>query len=398
MDIESGQRRAFLSLGGSALLACAAPELLSGCGASLEAVNKSWTEPVGVPAANDPRLSALSYALLAPSSHNTQPWFVDLGDANRIQVYSDPSRRLPHADPLNRQLLVSLGTFVETCSIALTHDGYGVRIGPLADHRREAAIAGKVPVASIELISGGVSREDPLFSAIVDRHTNKRRYQMDRAIPQRDLDALVAAATVEDCELHVLTDRPKVQRLAAFCRQAMAIDVSDRARDEETAEWFRFSDAEIERRRDGFGLSQGGVGGLSKWMAETFLLSRKSAGDPSGTFAKKSVELCWGQASSASAFAWVTTAQNRGADQLAAGRSYVRAQLAAQQLGIRSQPFSQLLQEYPAMTRLREEFKGEFDVGSGDTVQMLFRLGYAEPTPHSPRRQLSKLLTVRHEG
>lgn len=133
-------------------------------------------------------------------------------------------------------------------------------------------------------------------------------------------------------------------------------------------------------------------------MAETFFLSRKSAGAPSGTFAKKSVELCWEQASSASAFAWVTTARNRGSDQLAAGRSYVRVQLAAEQLGIRSQPFSQLLQEYPAMTRLREEFKGEFGVRPGDTAQMLFRLGYAEPTRHSPRRPLSELLRLRPEG
>jgi len=398
MDIEGRRRRAFMGLGGSTLLACAAPKILSGCRTSPAAANRSWTEPVGARAAEEPRLFALSYALLAPSSHNTQPWFAELGDANRIHVYSDPSRRLPHADPLNRQLLVTLGAFIETCSIALTHDGFSVRIAPLADDSREAAIAGKVPVASVELIPGGAPREDSLFSAIVARHTNKRRYEAGRTVPGRDLDVLAAAARREDCELHVLTDRARVQRLAELCREAMTLDVSDPERDQETAAWFRFSDAEIERKRDGFGLSQGGVGGFSKWVAETFLLGRKSAGEPSGTFAKKSVELCWGQASSASAFAWVTTAKNRGSDQLAAGRSYLRVQLAAEQLGIRSQPFSQLLQEYPAMMRLRQEFKSEFGVRPADTAQMLFRLGYAESTRHSPRRPLSELLRRRPEG
>lgn len=104
MDIKSRERRALLGWGGSTFLAWAAPEPLSGCGTSLKAANASWTEPVGARAAKDPRLFALNYALLAPSSHNTQPWFVDLSHANRIHVYCDPSRRLPHADPLNRQL------------------------------------------------------------------------------------------------------------------------------------------------------------------------------------------------------------------------------------------------------------------------------------------------------
>jgi hypothetical protein len=338
----------------------------------------------------------LSYALLAPSSHNTQPWRIDLGDADRIHVYADPRRALPRADPQNRQLLVSQGCFVETCSIALMQHGWSGRVVSLRDDDRDSALAGKVPVASIELSRGAPRPEPSLFGAIVGRHTNKRPYDPERVIPSRHLDAIVAAAGVEGCEVQLVTDRARILCLAQFCDDAMAIDVSDRARNQETAEWFRFDDDEVARNRDGFGLAQGGVGGLRKWMAESFFLSRSGAADPKGAFAKKSVELAREQASSASAFAWVKTAQNRGADQVAAGRSYVRAQLAAESLGVRTHPFSQLLQEYPAMASLRARFKGEFGVASGETVQMLFRLGYAEPTLHSARRALGGMLEDRN--
>ena len=45
----------------------------------------------------------LRYAILAPSSHNTQPWRLALSD-NRIELYADRARRLPVIDPEDREL------------------------------------------------------------------------------------------------------------------------------------------------------------------------------------------------------------------------------------------------------------------------------------------------------
>lgn len=52
------------------------------------------------------------------------------------------------------------------------------------------------------------------------------------------------------------------------------------------------------------------------------------------------------------------------------------------------QPMSQVLQEYADMNALRGRFLAFLDVPEGHTVQMLFRLGVAEPAPHSARRRL----------
>ncbi len=253
------------------------------------------------------------------------------------------------------------------------------------------ALSGRAPVLRLQAFPG-TKRPDPLFDAIPTRHTNKRAYETNRSVASRDLDAIARAASIPGCKLELITDVRKVAALAALCRDGMAVDVSDRARNEETAAWFRFDDEELAQKRDGFGIGQSGVGGFSKWMAETFFLSRDSAANPEGSFSRKSVELTWEQASSASAFALLTTSDNTREAQFAAGRSYVRAQLAAEARGIRTQPFSQLLQEYAAMLPLRRQLDAALGIPGSTTPQMLFRLGFAEPTVRSPRRSVAALL------
>jgi len=47
----------------------------------------------------DERKRILSYAILAPHSHNLQSWLVDLRTPNEIMVYCDLTRLLPETDP-----------------------------------------------------------------------------------------------------------------------------------------------------------------------------------------------------------------------------------------------------------------------------------------------------------
>ncbi len=51
--------------------------------------------------------------VLAPSSHNRQPWQVDLREPDAITLYVDRERLLPETDPWFRQIVVSQGTFLE---------------------------------------------------------------------------------------------------------------------------------------------------------------------------------------------------------------------------------------------------------------------------------------------
>ncbi|MEL7487698.1 MAG: twin-arginine translocation pathway signal protein, partial [Pseudomonadota bacterium] len=81
----------------------------------------------------DPRLDALSYAILAPSPHNRQPWLARLDGEDVVMLYCDPSRLLPETDPPNRQIVIGLGAFLEILRQAASAQGYAADIEPFPD-------------------------------------------------------------------------------------------------------------------------------------------------------------------------------------------------------------------------------------------------------------------------
>ncbi|HRD97816.1 MAG TPA: twin-arginine translocation pathway signal protein, partial [Rubrivivax sp.] len=73
--------------------------------------------------------------------------------------------------------------------------------------------------------------------------------------------------------------------------------------------------------------------------------------------------------------------------QVAAGRAYLRVQLAATAQGVVMQPLQQALQEYPEVAgpyRQIHQLLGA--TAPGQTVQMWARVGFAAPVPPAPRR------------
>src|ERR1700741_606311 len=73
---------------------------------------------------SDPRRFALAHAILAPNPHNTQPWQVDLRGEDEMLLYCDLERRLPFTDPLDRQITIGCGCFLELYRIAAVQNGF----------------------------------------------------------------------------------------------------------------------------------------------------------------------------------------------------------------------------------------------------------------------------------
>lgn len=349
---------------------------------------EGWKGPVA--GETDIRWIVLSYAILAANPHNKQPWIVDLTGPTSFELYVDQQRLLPETDPPARQIHIGQGTFLENLELAARQYGYRADIDYFPNGEYDNTVVEDKPVASIELSIDGSIEKDALFESILHRQSNKRTYT-DSALTVAQLDGLRSTQIDPRLQLTIVDDSARKTELSQIMTDAMSIETSNKMRDAETIEMFRFNDKERGRYRDGFGVAQSGMTGLKGWIAEAFFLSREDAEEDSTSFATQAVDMTNDQSRSAAAFGWISTASNTRLDQVVTGRAYERLNLAATALGIAMHPMSQVLQEYSDMADLQRRFLAYLDVPQGHTMQMLFRLGIAKPVEHSPRRSVKDL-------
>jgi hypothetical protein len=171
--------------------------------------------------------------------------------------------------------------------------------------------------------------------------------------------------------------------------RAMTIEVNDRALFDETLQWFRFSDQEIAEKGDGLHLDTAGLSGLALTLGRLFTRPRNWHKPYNRRpYLKGFVD----SVRTTRALLTLTTPTNTMRDWITTGRSYLRAQLTADELGLRFQPISQVLQEYPQMDQLRTEMENLMGVAAPAKLQMLVRVGRTRQPGLSPRRTLSSMI------
>ncbi len=336
---------------------------------------------------DDPRMRALSYALLAPNPHNRQPWVVDLSTADTVTLYVDTDRLLPHTDPFNRQITIGLGCFLEVMRLAALEEGLAVAIDLFPEGSDVQALDGR-PVARCSF-SPTSAQPDPLFQQVPFRRTLKEPYDMTRLVPRSALER-VAAAAIHGSRIGITDDKDEV---AAFCdlsAEAFLIEFRTERTYKESVDLFRIGHKEVDANPDGIDLS----GPLFETLRLTGLFTRENAMDRDGMSYKSGEAMVLANVTTAVAHLWQVTADNSRQSQIRAGQDWVRINLAATAEGIGLQPLSQGLQEYPEMAEIYDALH-ETLAPEGGTVQMWCRLGYGPDVPASPRWPLeAKILNA----
>lgn len=380
-------RRRFLRVIGGGLVVAAAGPGLGGCSTGMPAsAIEGWSGPAATE--QDPRRWALAHALLAPNPHNIQPWIVDLRSPGRIVLYYDRARSLRETDPFYRQLVIGCGAFLELLLQALRAKGYAAVPAYFPDGEFDAEPDDR-PVAIVDLGTQETLPPDPLFAQVFRRHTNRSPFEAGRVPTAATLAEIARAAGPAGPVTSRIVDDADVPAVTAIARDAWRIEVSTPRVLRESVELTRVGGAEIERHRDGISVT-----GFMPVVARTLgLYDQEAAMDPESSGFRYVLDMGLEQADTARAWLWQSTAGNGRADQLNAGRAWVRAHLKATELGVAMQPMSQVLQEYPEMLALQQKFLATLGVDpAGTTVQMLGRLGYAAPAGPSPRRRLADIV------
>jgi hypothetical protein len=327
----------------------------------------------------DPRLDALSFAILAPSPHNRQPWLIELEGADALRVFCQLDRRLPQTDPLDRQIVIGFGAFLELLRMAAADQGFGLDVTPFPDGAPEGRLDDR-PVAHVRFRNADAAR-DPLFDHVLARRTARARFT--QVMPEAAGLGRVFAEPMTGFTL----DPERCARLKTLCIEGWTIEHACPPTLEESVALTRIGAGEVNADPDGIALYGPAIEAAR--LAGT--LSRDAMRQP-GSWANRQVQEFYTRAIEASpAFGWLTAPGDSQLDRLDAGRRWLRVHLAATAEGLGFQPLSQVLQEFEPMRPLLDAIHAGL-APDGARVHGLFRLGLGDAPAPAPRWRLESRL------
>jgi len=371
------QRRTFIKLAGGGIIAAAGGVTAFAVTRTPTAALAPWDDARNARDA-DPRRCALAHAILAPNPHNRQPWIADIRVPGQITLTVDTDRMLPHTDPMNRQIAIGLGCFLELLTMAAAERGYRIDLDLFPDGEDRARLT-RDRVAVARFVRDPAVARDPLFRHVYERRSNKEPFDTKRMIAPATLPPLIAAARHGNA-VSGSVGSASIARLRALTEKALRIEVETPRTFKESVDLMRIGRAEIERNPDGIDFQ----GPLFEGLALAGLFDRKALADPKSSVYARGLKAVLDNASTAMGHVWMISRTNDRTAQIAAGRDWVRINLAATRDGIAFHPLSQPLQEYPEMADCHRTAHRLLAPRVG-TVQMLCRIGYGVPVAPSPR-------------
>lgn len=336
-------------------------------------MNPEQIEDADFPAggtARDKLRFALNYAVLAPSSHNSQPWHFVLQDAS-VLLCADRTRALPVVDPFDRELVISCGAALLNLRVALSRFGcpYDILLLPYP--------ADPDVLAEVRLRPNGFLDHvlAELFPALRRRATNRNDFGPDEVPP--DLrQKMHKAAEAEGAALACIDEIGLREQLAELIAEGDLIQFSDPRFRRELAAWIHSA-----RRNDGMPAYSQGVSELLD-MATPVVRAVIRTFDVGDGVAASHHRLAQG----APMLACISTTTDDASAWLAAGQALQRVLLVLADAWFEASFLNQPIEVPSLRPRLRELTESETH------PQMLLRVGSGKAPSRSPRRPLSEVL------
>jgi nitroreductase len=307
----------------------------------------------------------LRYAVLAPSSHNSQPWLFRLGERS-VELHADRSRALPVVDPDDRELVLSCGAALFTLTVAMRRHGLvpSVELLPVPE---EPDLLARVTIAG-----AGPPEAHELFAAIPLRHTVRERFE-ERAVSPQIVDELGAAAAAQEATLALVTGGAR-EILADLVSDGDRVQAADKSFRRELAAWMR---PNATRRRDGIpGYSVGlpsVVSYVGPFVLRTFDWGRGQAARDHQLAAGSPI------------LAVVATDTDGPRDWLVAGQALQHVLLTARARGLATSFLNQPIEVAELRPRLAALI-------GGGAPQLVLRIGFGGEGIATPRREVEDVL------
>lgn len=301
-------------------------------------------------------------AVLAPSSHNTQPWIFRI-TASTIELHADRTRALPVNDPDDRELAISCACALMNLRVAAAGAGLGVQIQLLPDPE-DADLLARLCFGE----QSAVLAEDVELADFVETRRTYRKRFAPREVDAAALEQMQREAEREGVRLLPLASEDARQRAAGLVAEGDAVQWANPSWRRELAAWMH-----PRRRGDGLALPALAVP-LAQGVVRSF--------DLGGGVGARDRQL----AEASPLLAVLTTEGDQPRDWLRAGQGLQRVLLRSCRLGLQASYLNQPIQVASLRPQLQE-------LVGGGIPQILMRVGYPlEEISAAPRRALDEVI------
>lgn len=371
------RRRFFTVAGGSALTIAGAYYLLTD--KRNFSREDTQTNPAEKISFEPDERAILSLASLAPSGHNTQPWFVKYIEPYHWIVGNDKSKWLPAVDPTQRETILSIGAFIQNLEYAANSIGYSCQFNLLAATNQDE------DVVEIKLATASNTANYDI-QKIKRRRTIRSNYLSD-LLKKEDLAYLMNG------EGDFIQSIPNTAKEHTWLNeQTIEANRTQSYRDpaqSELANWIRFSSKDAEQHADGLTLASMEIEGMAGWILRNFY-SKKNVMKKG--FREQSIDTVKEQVSQSAGWLIMTSKDNSVATLLDTGKRLQRLLLKIREKNIAIHPMTQILEE-PILNKSVNQ-----SIGISDTIQFLLRVGYVKdyPEPVSLRRSVDLFTRIQN--
>ncbi len=322
----------------------------------------------------DQMLFILNYAVLAPSTHNTQPWKFEFLSDTTLRISPDFSRELPQADRTRAALYFSLGCLLLNLRVAADHFGMDTNIevgeGESTERINIDVHYGKKPS----------NRESAwptsLFPAITQRRSHKVPFA-SKALP-KELLSQIGGVHYGGASVVIRADQESKQKLVALHFRATMMFAKNSKFSKEVSSWMRGNGTNKKDGMPGFTFGLPAPIALVAKMMTTLTPSSVSV-------VAKNDKAAIGQSG---AVGVVVTDGDSIADWINAGQTYQHAGLLATASDAAFAPKAASIQ-----AGLGAELMSIFE-GEGHP-QLYFAAGYGDGVVrHTPRRPIHEVIKV----
>ena len=218
----------------------------------------------------------LETAIHSPSPHNVQPWRVRIKNDREADLFIDSARTLPKEDPTGSFIILTMGIFIEALTLLATRAGY--RLEHEFFHEPEwyapAILAAKeqvyLPFARLRLIEDNTQPEASHDPAIFLKRRTSRLPLTSKPVAREVTDRLTKLAAEWNHRYEQISDTELIEQVLEQNTRALFHDLNNPDYHDEIVSWFRFTDRESIKHRDGLDYRCMNTPRATYWMTARF--------------------------------------------------------------------------------------------------------------------------------